>query len=165
MAILKRGQLHLTESVAVLFIFLVLVMFAIIFYSKYQTIALQEKQQELVAARAMDTTLRVLFMPELQCTKGDAEPEDNCFDLMKVQQASELLGKYAADYYFNVFSYSNVTVVQLTPEYKEYYLYGKPKPGFILKESTFFVVTLRDQIIGGGLPTYSYGYVKVEVYS
>ena len=79
----RKGQVRMTETIAVLFIFFILVLFGIIFFYKYQTIALKEQQEELLGARAIDTTLKVLFMPELSCTKGEAEPEDNCFDLIK----------------------------------------------------------------------------------
>jgi hypothetical protein len=160
----RKGQLHMTETIAVMFIFFVLIMFAMIFYYKYQQIAFKEKQDELLAARAMDKTLKALFLPELLCTKGDAEAEDNCFDLMKLRHANETFVKYLTNYYFNVFSYARISVEQLYPEKKEFVLYDKLKPDATGAEKTYFVVILKDEVRGEGLPQYNFGYVMVEVY-
>src|SRR3989338_7505573 len=100
---MKRGQIHLSETIAVLFIFFVLIVFGIIFY--YQN--------------------------------------------------------HIEDYYFDLFSYSPITVTQLYPEAQDFILYDKPKPESAKKESTHFVVSLRDDASG----SYGYGFVTVEVYS
>ena len=162
----KKGQIHLTETVAVLFIFFVLVIFSIIFYSKYQQVSFKEKSEELVASRAMDTTLRILFLPELICSRGDAEAEDNCIDLMKLRYANETMQDHAQDYYFDMLSYATITITQLSPEEKTFVLYDKPKPNYKKREPTYFVVSLRDNTVGSDtLGSYGFGYVKVEVYS
>lgn len=157
----RKGQIHLTETVAVLFIFFILVVFGIIFYSKYQQISFKEKSEELVASQAMDTTLRILFLPELICSRGDAEPEDNCLDAMKLRHANDTLRDHVEDYYFDLLSYASITVTQLYPEEKEFILYDQPKPDYRKKEPTYFVVSVRDEMVG----SYGFGYVKVEVYS
>lgn len=169
----KQGQIRMTETIAVLFIFFILILFGIIFYYKYQQVAIKEKQEELLAARAMDTTLKVLFLPELVCSKGEAEPEDNCFDMMKLRHANKTFQEYLNKYYFNIFSYSRIIVNQTYPEPGfEIVLYDKPKPpledgsqGWTKKEPTYFVVTLKDEIKGKVQPHYGFGYVVVEVYS
>ncbi len=157
----RKGQIHLSETIAVLFIFFVLIVFGIIFYYKYQQVAIKEQAEELAGARAMDTTLRVLFLPELYCSKGDAEPEDNCIDLLKLKGANETMQKHTQDYYFDLFSYSTITITQLYPAPMVFIVYDKPKPEYTKKESTYFVVSLRDDAAG----SYGYGHVKVEVYS
>jgi len=171
----KNGQARMTETIAILFIFFILILFGIIFYSKYQQVSLKEKQEELLAARAMDTTLRTLFMPEIMCTKGNAEPEDNCFDLMKLRHVGSIFTENLNKYYFNIFSYAKITVHEIYPGNNTYLLYNKEKTkeledGTIVKnwqkkEPTYFIVTLRDEINEEGRPHYGYGYIKVEVYS
>ncbi len=162
----RRAQLHLSETIAVLFIFFVLVLFGLLFYYKYQQVAVKERQEELLAARAMDTTLKVLFLPELICSKGDAEPEDNCFDLLKLRSVDETFKDHLEDYYFNIFSYSTITVYQVYPETSDaWVLYSKTKPEFPRVEPTYFIVSLRDETRGVGEPQYGFGVVKVEVYS
>ena len=158
----KSAQIHLSESVAVIFIFFVLILFGGIFYYNYQEISFKEKQQELLAARAIDTTTKTLFLPEISCTKRESEPEPNCFDMMKVRYVSELF-KDNNQTYFELFSYAKVTLNQTYPEPFQMVLYDKEPGNWTNKKPTFFVVALKDEI---KYPTYyGYGHVIVEVYS
>ncbi len=161
----KQGQIHISETIAVLFIFFVLVLFGMLFYFRYQQVAIKEQQEELLAARAMDTTLKSLFLPELICSRGEAEPEDNCFDLSKLVRAPEVINSHLNDYYFQVFTYANISVVEVYPEDKMYTVYTKRKQNSTRTETTFFVVSLRDERNLGGDGRYGYGYVVVEAYS
>ena len=162
---MSKGQLQMTETIAILFIFFVLLLFGVIFYFRYQKIAFQEKQEELLAARAMESTLKLLFMPELICSRGEAEPEDNCFDVLKLNATQKTMQQYLDDYYFEIFSYATIEVRETYPENKTWILYDKPKLDFTRKEPTFFVVTLRDELAGINQPEYGFGYVSVTVYS
>lgn len=164
----RKAQIRLTETIAILFIFFILIVFGIIFFYKYNQVAVKEKEGELLAARALDTTLRVLFLPELTCTEGGAEPEGHCFDLMKIRQANKTFKEQTSNYYIDIFSFAKISVHQIYPERGEYLLYDKPKP--LLErppnqKSTFFVLTLRDNVAGEGTPHYSFGYLNVTVYS
>ena len=80
---------------------------------------------------------------------------------MKLRPAQETIQNHIEDYYFDLFSYSTITVTQLYPEAQDFILYDKPKPESAKKESTHFVVSLRDDASG----SYGYGFVTVEVYS
>lgn len=163
----KKGQMQMTETIAVLFIFFILLLFGIIFYFRYQQSAFQEKQEELLGARAIETTLKALFMPELICSRGEAEPEDNCFDVLKLDSASATIKGHLEEYYFELFSYAKITVHEVYPDEDEktWILYDKPKPDYLRKEPTFFVVTLKDDLAGVAQTKYSFGYISVEVYS
>lgn len=159
---MKKAQIHLTETIAVLFIFFVLILFGIIFYARYQKIALEERQEEALAKRAIDITTRALFLPELICSEGEAEPEDHCFDLMKLRVAKEVFKKYLDKYYFDLFSYATITVKEIYPGDNEWVLYDKKKSEYERVEPTYFIITLRDEIPE---TSYRFGFVKVEVYS
>ncbi len=201
----NKAQLHITETIAVLFIFFILVAFGLIFYARYQQTAAQEKQEQLLASRAMDTTVKALFLPELMCTKGEAEHEDNCVDLVKLNAAvpspppliplsdsdeasseataepttsiftnTESHFQENSDYYFQLFSYSNITFIEVFPTPQQWQIYNKQKTkktpeGKIIKdwtrkEPTYFTITLRDDL-AGTTPQYHYGYIIVEAYS
>lgn len=162
--------MHITETIAVLFIFFVLVAFGLIFYSKYQEYSLKEEQEKIIISRAIRTTSKVLFLPELQCSKGEAEPEDNCIDLMKMRQVENVFKKHKIDYYYNIFGYSRITVNQLYPLFGKWTIYDQPKPTNSSTESsgyeaTFFTITLKDESVGGEKIRYGYGYIEVGVYS
>lgn len=161
----RHAQVHLMETVAVLIIFFILIVFGLVFYFRYQQVALKEKSNELLAARAVDTTTRTMFLPELLCTKGAAEPEDNCVDVLKLHYANSTILKYSAEYYFDLFSYANVTVTQIYPEQWSVQLYYQPKPAWKNKEVTFFVVSLRDDTRVTQGTAYGLGYLTVEAYS
>lgn len=157
----KKGQIRMTETIAVLFIFFVLILFGIIFYYNYQKSVAKERQQELLGQRAIETTVKTIFLPELICSKGDAEPEDNCFDLSKLRPARDVLSNHLTDYYFGLFGYSTITINQLYPYPQvNYTLYDKPKPDAQFQEPTYFVVTLKDDT----KDSYGFGYVEVRIY-
>mgnify|MGYP001575262630 FL=1 len=154
----------MTETIAILFIFFVLLLFGIIFYYKYQQSSFEQKQDDLLANRAMATTLKTIFMPELICSRGNAEPEDNCFDVSKLNSINGVVQEHLDDYYFDIFSYATITVNESYPEFKNWTIYDKPKPSYTRKEPTFFVVTLKDDITEQETK-YGFGYVSVVVYS
>jgi len=191
----KKGQLHISETIAVLFIFFVLVVFGLIFYFKYTQYALKEEQNQLSTARAIRTTSKVLFLPELACTRGSAEPEDDCIDVMKLRQLNATINRHLQEYYYNMFGYAKISVVKVYPKEpwavqteisnnsgnisfnlnvaalgeERWVVYDLPRPINLTKEaysysSTYFIVTLRDEAIGGEKIHYGFGYIEVGVY-
>ena len=165
----KKGQGHMTETVAVLFIFFVLVLFGMIFYFKYAQGEFEKEKGEQLGRRAIEASLQTLFLPEVLCTDGENEPKDNCIDMVKLQHASDMI-KENEDYYFDLFSYGKISVFQNYPlpagetEPHEIVLYEKRKPNAEAQEASLFVVALRDLIQGGAEDYYGYGYMKVVVY-
>lgn len=160
----RKAQIRMSETVAIIFIFFILIVLGIIFYYKFQQFSIKDQQEELLGARAMDTTLKTLFLPELTCTNAEAEAEDNCFDLMKLRHVNNTFEEYLTQYYFNIFSYSKISVKEVYPGNRNYLLYDKPKSDFTRREPTFFVIALKDEVQGKGTH-YGFGYLKVEVYS
>lgn len=156
----------MTETVAVLFIFFVLILFGIIFYYKYAEGAIAQEKQELIGKRAIATSLKVLFAPELICSNGGAEVEDNCIDMGKLPDAIRVIEENPV-YYFNIFSYATISIEQIYPggeESAEIILYDRPRPDWENQEAAFFVVALRDKIFGDNVDFFSFGYLKVVAY-
>lgn len=184
----KKAQAQMMETIVVLFIFFILLAFSAVFYVRYQKIAAQEQEGEVLVARALDTTLLVLFMPELTCTKGEAEVEDNCFDVLKLDYLNRLIMENK-EYYFHQFSFAKITVDQIYPAgcrvdigkgvscpddpagKKRWTVYdqelkdGEEEPTWKNKEQTFFIVSLRDLSENKPEYTYGYGVLTVEVFS
>ena len=158
----KKAQIRMTETVAVIFIFLILVVVGIVFFSKYQEGAAQEKAHEQFVKQAQGITTKLLYSPELICTRGEAEAESFCFDLMKVEAAQDV---FKDEYYFNIFSFARITVNQTYPEKKEWVLYERIKPSYTKITPTYFTLSLKDPGRGHkGDSAYRYGFVKVEVF-
>ena len=157
--LMKRGQIQMTETIAVLLIFFVLLLFGVVFYYQYEKSALKEQQQEIVNARTITTIVKTLFLPELICSRGEAEVEDNCLDMMKLRHANETIVRHKVNYYFPLLGYSRITVHILYPAGQTITLYDQPKNSTTGYTPTYLVVTLRDQ------DQYSFGYVEAGVYS
>ena len=161
----RKGQIRMTETIAVLFIFFVLILFGMIFYVKFQTAAAKQRQEEALANKAMDIALQALYLPELQCTNGPYEREDNCFDILKFNGSKQVFLQERDKYYFDLFSYSRVVVEQIHPTNVSWVLYDKPKANFTLKERTYFVIALRNQTRVTDVSPYGFGYLMVEVFA
>ncbi len=173
----KKAQIHMTETIAVLFIFFILILFGLIFYAQFQKSAFKEKAEELLQKRATETMLKVLFLPELACSERSLS-EDNCFDLAKVQAVADgklleggtgvapEIDQEKKDYYFSIFSYATIKVQQQPisgqGEPIEYLLYDHPKPesGFTKSEPTFFIIALKE-----APDMYHFASLDVTVYS
>jgi hypothetical protein len=166
----RQGQMQLSETIAILFIFFVLILFGIIFYYKYSQVALKQENEELLQKRAVATTLKALFLPELICSDGDTEPEDNCVDMLKARHARQTFEAHES-IYFQLFSFSRISVHQIyppvLPENSELLIWDKPKDEFTKLESTFFVVALRDETLAQDRnpENFAFGYLQVGVYS
>lgn len=157
---MKKAQIHMTETIAVLFVFFILVVFGLVFFYKYQQSSLEEKQDELLATKAMDTTLKSLFLPELACTRGEAELEENCLDVMKLNYVGTIFKEYDSDY-FSLFSYARITIQQVYPTPRTWIVYDHPQKEWKNKEQSLFSIALRDDRSN----SYGFGYIQTEVYS
>ncbi|MBT4434009.1 hypothetical protein HOD05_02210 [Candidatus Woesearchaeota archaeon] len=160
----RKGQVQMTETIAVLFIFFILIVFGISFFYQYAQSSFQAEQEELLGKRAIETTLKALFIPELMCTKGDAEAEDNCFDMMKVRHAMDVFNESKL-VYFDTFSFSKISLTEIYPGNETYELYDFPKKDWENSEKTFFIIAMKDEVKGDGQPHYGLGRLDIEVYS
>ncbi len=164
MKLSKKAQIRMTETVSVLFIFFILVAFGMLFYGKYQEGAVLEKEEELFVKKAQDITTKLIYLPEIACTRGDSEAEAFCFDLMKLRSAGQVLED---DYYFDIFSFARITINQTYPKKEEDIIIYERLPNEIKKITpSRFIVALKDQSEGiNGVSSYHFGFVKVEVFS
>ncbi len=171
----KKAQMRMMETIGVMFIFFVLILFGIIFYTKYSEVAFQEKQAEKMGKKAVEITSKTIFLPELICSRGEAEPELYCLDLLKVKQAQKTFKNNFGDYYFDLFPFTKITVSEIYPGNESWVLYNKPKKvklangtlvGSKQKESTHFLLTLKDSVKGKEKQgEYKFGMLTVEVFS
>ncbi|NQV91174.1 hypothetical protein HQ489_01760 [Candidatus Woesearchaeota archaeon] len=160
----RKGQVQMTETIAVLFIFFVLIVFGISFFYQYAQSSYRAEQEQLLGKRAIETTLKALFIPELMCTKGDAEAEDNCFDMMKVRHAIEIFNESKL-VYFDTFSFSKISLTEIYPGNETFVLYDFPKNEWENSEKTFFIIAMKDETKGEGQPHFGLGRLDIEVYS
>ncbi|MBI4152424.1 hypothetical protein HY495_01825 [Candidatus Woesearchaeota archaeon] len=164
----KQGQIHITETIAVLFIFFVLLFFGLVFYYKYVDVSAKEQLAENLERRAVDSTTRFIFLPEVQCTQRELPPFPYCLDLLKLSAFKDVLSGDALDeYYFHLFSFAKITVQEVYPDpARSWVVYDKPKIDYSNKKVTYFSAALEDASVSGGAePVVHFGYVVMEVYS
>lgn len=138
----------MTETIAILIIFFILVMFGIIFFSQIQRSTFEQRSTTAAGERAVSTALRATFLPELVCTKGDNVELRDCIDITKLEAAAAVMDEHE-DYYFDIFQYATVKVEQYYPVRKTFTLYSRTRDGnapteFTAKATTPVPVSLFD---------------------
>jgi hypothetical protein len=154
------GQIQMTETIAVLFIFIILVAFGLVFYFKYQQGDIAEKEEQLFDQKVIDASLRFFSLPEVSCTEGGSEAESFCLDYFKLKGAPAI---FTDDYYYQLFSYSKISLVTLYPEQSELVLYERSLEDSDKIPLRQMVVIKKDGTVKGQ-PAYHLGYVLIEVY-
>ncbi|MBW3022550.1 hypothetical protein KY308_00410, partial [Candidatus Woesearchaeota archaeon] len=127
---MKKSQIKIGETVAVLFIFFVLIIMGIIFWSRYSQSSLREQQEVDILSQAIKVAQTASFLPELQCSTLEVI-KFSCFDLYKIQAMQFILNdnsnpaetEAARQHYFDSFGYANITVYSIYPESESWNIY------------------------------------------
>lgn len=127
----KKSQVRMTETIAILFIFFLLVLFGLLFYSRIQSSMLEREQEEDKTLKSIQIAQKVSYFPELQCTT-QAELVSGCIDIKKLESFQEIINQAEQNklYYFQVFEYSKVYVEQIYPENKTWEIYDLRRPEY-----------------------------------
>lgn len=165
------------ESVAILFVFFILVVFGFVFYMNVMRSSAKVESEENIQLKAIGIAQKASFLPELQCSEENVR-DDNCIDLYKLDAVSdEDFLKENRLYYYDIFEFSKIWVERVLPEPDEAdndwappdangerrrYLYINPLPeaDYKNKLSTFIPVSLYDP----DDKSYGFGILVVEVY-
>jgi len=109
----KKGAIKMFETIAVLFIFLVLLALAMVFYQTIQKSSFEDELARRAEMKSLDISEKALLLPEIDC----GLTERNCFDMLKVTSFSTVINKNddARAEFFNVFENSEITVRQIWP--------------------------------------------------
>lgn len=147
------------ETIAVLFVFFILVVMGFSFYAFIQKTSLEQEQQENILSRGIGIVERVSFLPEVQCSR-DNVPEENCVDLFKLFAVRSKIADNDL-FYFPIFGFSTVTLEEVFPEKGlSIVIYDHPQE-YVNKQVTHIPIA----VFHPGAEKYSFGILKVEVYS
>ena len=149
------------ESVAILFIFFVLLVFGFVFYMNVMKGSAKVDIEENIELKAIGIAQRASFLPELQCSEENVRVE-NCIDLLKLQAAADLLRSNNI-YYYDIFEFSDIKVRRIFPDYtgqNEWLLYSNPLADYTNKLSTF----LPSSLFNPKTKKYDFAILVVEVY-
>jgi len=159
---MKRAQIKMFESLAVLVVFFFFLIFGASFYFKLQESSLNRQLEQNTQLRVVQIAQKTLTLPEISCSGLSVERE-NCVDVLKVQEFSRILADPnnadARVDYFKVFENSDIRVVQIYPQPAEWDIYSNQDGD----ESRVLQIPV---LIYNALPdTHSFGYIEVRVYA
>ena len=154
----------MTESIAILFVFFILLIFGFVFYTNVMRSTSHVEQEENIQLKAIGIAQKTSFLPELQCSKENIRTE-NCIDLLKLDAASDLIEENNI-YYYDTFEFSHIRVKEISPGTKEWTLYNNTPSNYSDRLSTFIPISLFNasvsQIRSSG--QYDFGILIVDVY-
>jgi hypothetical protein len=81
---MKKAQIKMLETIAILVIFFFLLIFGFGFYARIQQVYYEEQKEKNAALKALQIAQKSAYMPEFQCSVQNIQ-DDNCFDIYKVR--------------------------------------------------------------------------------
>jgi hypothetical protein len=160
----KKAQIKMGESIIILFIFFILVVFGLVFYASISKYTSGRDAVEAEEMNVENIQKELRFLSEIQCTESGNTRFD-CYDIGKIIATQEAIQTHYDYYAQNVFLQTNISFIEVFPGNEEWSLY---EPGFteddmlnIKGGSAFQIpVTLFHPIDD----TYNFGYVSIMVY-
>lgn len=160
----KKSQIKMTETIGILVIFFILLLFGLVFYAQYQKSSILKQEARFLEKRAVASSLKTIFLQEIRCE--ESETTGTCIDLYKFDI---LAGKIENDanyttYYSNVFYGMNISVRNLvSPE--EIILYESPITWTRKTNVQTPIILRKTEIQDGRFKTKDYfGVLNVDVY-
>ena len=141
---MKRAQIQIGETIAVLFVFFILIVIGFIFYVKVIKGNIEVEQEELSQLKSVGIAQRVMFMPEIQCSDYNII-SDNCVDVFKLNIAQSAI-KENELYYYDLLEFSNITITQIYPDEAKWGIYSRKTEDARSKFVTNVPISLYDPV-------------------
>lgn len=154
----KKTQIQMGETIAVLFVFFILILIGLIFYVRIIKGSIEGEKDEASQLRAIGIAQRAMFLPELQCSE-DNIIRDNCIDIWKLESAENLM-KNNEIYYYDLLEFSDVKVSQIYPAEKEWMVYSRK-----IESATKFTTNVPISLFNPNTRRYGFGVLTIETYS
>ena len=151
---MQKAQIKMFETIAVLVVFFIIIMFGLMFYTRIQKGSFEAELEEKTIQRAIDMSENIFLLPEIECIH-----KKGCIDLLKLDAATEIINTNRI-FYFSIFGNSRVLIQQIYPEQQQWNLYDFPKTEDRGKISTQFPIPVYDP----KNDTYSFGVLYVDIY-
>lgn len=141
----KKSQIQMGETIAVVFVFFILVIVGLIFYVKVQKGQLETEKEELSQLRSVAIAQRIMFLPELQCSE-DNIVSDNCIDMLKLDTAQKVMRDNQL-YYYDLLEFTDISILEIYPGNSTWKLYSRRIEDFSSKYITNIPISLYDPAI------------------
>ncbi len=157
----RKGQVKMGETIAILFIFFILLIVGAVFYVNLQKTTITRDIAQAYELRAVEIAQTISFLPEAQCTESNVV-KASCFDLYKLiglsRVAQSPLGK---DLYSKEFGTTTIKLIKQYPLGGEWILYDNPKEEFISAPKTNIPIMLYNTTS----EKYYFGVLEVTTYN
>src|SRR3989338_5532603 len=87
----RKGQIRIAESMAVMVVFFLLLLFGYSFYIKFQQKGFEDQLRLNSEHSSIQVAQRIYYLPELQCSTGYRLVRESCYDKLKLQKFKDLL--------------------------------------------------------------------------
>lgn len=150
----------MAETIAVLFVFFILIAVGFMFYGKVILGNVQSQKDEFVQLQSISIAQRAMFLPELQCSEDIVEEITGCIDLFKIGASQDIIAQNSR-YYYDLFEFSNITLRQIYPSEHNWVIYERKTDIFESRFITNIPVSLYDPVAR----RYGFGVLTVETLS
>lgn len=152
----NKSQIQIGETIAVLFVFFILIIIGFIFYVNVIKGNIELEKEELSQLRAIGIAQRIMFLPEVQCSEDNIIIDD-CIDILKLNAAQQLM-KENEIYYYDLLEFSEVTISQIYPPTAKWTLYYRKTQDY--KNS--FVTNMPVSLFDPTVRRYRFGLLTIE---
>ncbi len=169
----RKAQLQTMETIAVLFVFFILLALAMIFYLGFQKTEFEQSLHEQKRIQAAELAQLVLNLPELQKSKAGTTGVLS-LDVYRLEalgsilSASSSAGTVDAEtqlVYATRFGRSKIFVREIYPQEREWLIYERGADGAQTVRPFFIPISLYEpQTPENPVGTYSYGILEVWYY-
>jgi len=161
----RKAQVKFGETIAILFIFFILLILGFIFYGRFSAVSASQDVIEQQEIQSVGVSQAITYLSELSCTERNVL-EEGCFDLHKVIALNTLGVSQDADpqlraYYLNLFGSATITITSVFPKGETYVLYNNSKEEFSQGLSSFFPISLKNASDN----SYSLAVLSVVIYT
>jgi hypothetical protein len=115
------------ETIAILFIFFILLVLGLIFYANVQGQEQQKKSREFRELRAIENMQKLMFLPEIQCGKQGIEIY-TCADALKLDALEQQIQENPV-YYADLFGNTQIVVREVYPGTKSWLITNRTETG------------------------------------
>jgi len=108
----------MAETIAILFVFFVLIIIGIIVYGTYQRFSLKTTAEEVEESQMVDIAKNIPNLAEIRCSTA-AREVTNCIDVIKLESFAEFINEsndpVKIKHYKDLLGNSNLTVIEAYP--------------------------------------------------
>ena len=156
----KKSQIQIFETIAVLFVFFMLIGIGMIFYVRIYKSNLETTKYGYSQSKSVAIAQRVMFLPELQCSE-DKVIKDSCIDALKIDVAKKMMEANQI-YYYDLLELSEINITKIYPN-----LAKVPEPTTIYSRKTgmpssSFLTYVPISIYNSTTRTYEFGILSIE---